>query len=229
MTPFAVPFLQRLVLLAAGASLLAACASPVSSDGGEASCAAVVVYRDVTYWARGGPVKRDPATTGRHVTGVIPPCNDTGRQEPAPARDEEVQAAELAEVPLETALLWNGTVFVREGRELPPETRIWFRSPRCRMPGDFELLADWLGATGPHRPRFDGDLRPPYRLQLHVVEGPARYVGTTIAVHADVSTKPRPGPDDVKASLLEGGQVSAEVRCDAGRFHALALRVPAQP
>lgn len=228
MTLVPVQFLRRLALIAATGPLLAACASPVSDDdgGGEASCAAVIIYGGVTYWGH-GELKRDPATTGRHVAGVIPGCDDSGGQEPT-ERDEAVQVAELVEVPLETAFRWNNSIFIREGRELPPETRTWFRAPRCTTATEFELIADWLGVTGPKKPRFDGDLRPPYRLRVHVTEGPAEYIGTTIDVHADAATEPTLGPEDVEASLWEGGKVIARVKCDAGRFHALALRVPSQ-
>ncbi len=184
----------------------------------------MIVYRGVTYWGNGG-LKRDPATTGRQLSAVLPVCDDRGGQEP-PEPAGSVQVAELVDVPLETAFLWNDGVFVREGRELPPATRVWFRAPRCSTVGEFELLADWLGVTGPNKPRFDGDLRPPYRLGVHVTEGPAKYVGATIGVHADAATEPTLGHDDVKASLWEGGQVVAEVKCDAGHFQALSLRVP---
>jgi hypothetical protein len=218
-------FLRRLTLLAATAPLLIACSNG-DDGGGEASCAASIVYRGDIYVGH-GELKRDPATTGRQVTGALPGCHDSGGQDPAEP-DEAVQVAELVEVPLDTAFQWNGSIFVREGRELPPETRSWFRAPRCTTAAEFELLGDWLGVTGPNKPRFDGDLRPPYRLQVHVTDGPAEYVGATIDVHADAATEPTLGPEDVEASLGEGGQVGALVRCDAGRFHALSLRVPPQ-
>lgn len=217
--------LRRLALLAATALLLVACSNG-DDGGGEASCAATIVHRGVTYWGH-GQLKRDPATTGREVAGVLPGCDDSGGQEP-PERDEAVRVAELAEVPLETAFLWNGSIFIREGRHLPPGTRSWFRAPRCTTAAEFELLADWLGVTGPNKPRFDGDLRPPYRLQVHVANGPAEYVGATITMHADATTQPTLGREEVESSLWEGGKVLARVRCDGGRFQALSLRSPQQ-
>lgn len=151
-------------------------------------------------------------------------CGEQGPAEPG----EEVQVAELADVALATAFRWQDSIFVRDGRELPPGTEIWFRSPRCTTSGEFELLADWLGVTGPRKPRFDGDLRPPYRVTVRVVRGPDDYLGTTISVRADSSTEPGLGPADVKASLWEGGTVLARMACDAGRFRALSLQVPPQ-
>jgi len=213
--------LLSLTLLLAGVAL-SSCSS--RDGGGEASCAAVIEYRGHAYWGS-GPLKRDPATTGRLVAGVIPACDDSGGQQPEdPA--EPVEVAELADVPLDTAFTWNGGIFVRDGRELPAATRPWFRAPLCRRDDEFDLTADWLGVTGPRQPRFDGDLRPPYRLEVHVTQGPEEYVGATVLVHADAATQPGLGPREVKSSLLEGGRVSARVECVDGRFHALALRVP---
>ena len=227
MNPVPARLLRPLVLLAATVPVVAACGAPVSRHhGGGASCAAVVVYRGATYLGT-GELKRDPATTGRHVAGLLPGCDDSGGQLPA-TPEESVQVDELVDVPLATAFRWQGTVYVREGRRLPPGTRAWFRSPRCTTATVFEVRADWLGVTGPRKPRFDGDLRPPYRVRVHVTEGPRRYVGAVISVHADATTEPGLAPADVKASLDRGGQVVARVECEVGRFRALGLRVPRQ-
>ena len=194
---------QRLPLVVLTCVALASCASgdagAGSSGTGSASCAAAVVYQGHTYLGHGG-VKRDPATTGRLVEGVVPSCDDSGGQEPVEP-DERVPVAELADVPLETAFLWNGGVYLRNGRRLPAATETWFREQRCTSAGEFDLTADWLGAAGPVKPRFDGDLRPPYRLEVHVTEGPQKYVGTTIRVHADAATDPALGTRDVRTSL----------------------------
>ncbi len=197
---------------------------PGGDETGSAACAAVVVYQGDAYLGHGG-VKRDPATTGRLVKGRIPSCDDSGGQDPVEP-EERVQVAELADVPLETAFLWNGSVYIREGKELPTAIQIWFRAQRCTSAGEFDLTADWLGVTGPKRPRFDGDLRPPYRLEVHVTKGPRKYIGTTIRVHADAATNPKLAIRDVKRSLWRGGQVVAHVSCVDGRFQAHSLRTP---
>ena len=221
--------LQSAVRLAFTLSLactaLVGCASGGTGGGtGSAQCAAVLEYDGHTYWGVGG-VKRDPATTGRRVEAVMPGCDDSGGQEPAEP-DERVEVGELADVPLGTAVLWNGSVYVRDGRELPNAARVWFRAPLCTSDGRFDLTGDWLGVTGPNKPRFDGDLRPPYRLEVHVTAGPDEYVGATVQLHADAATDPGLGPRDVKSSLWKGGQVVARIGCDDGRFHAVSLRVP---
>jgi hypothetical protein len=140
--------------------------------------------------------------------------------------EQRVEVAELVGVPVQTAFLWNGTVFIREGRELPTATRVWFRAQRCTSAGEFGLTADWLGVTSANPPRFDGDLRPPYRLEVHVTDGPRKYVGATVRLHADAATDPGLGPRDVKRSLWKGGEVVAHVSCVDGRFHADSLRTP---
>jgi hypothetical protein len=218
------PALRSASALLLAGTALASCSVGGDDGAGSASCAALLVRDGHTYRGVGG-VKRDPATTGRLVDAVIPACDDSGGRRPVEP-DAGVRVHELAAVPVGTALLWNGGVYVRDGRTLPPAAQRWFRAPRCTSPGAFSLTADWLGVTGPKQPRFDGDLRPPYRLEVHVVEGPPAYVGATVQVHAVASTEPGLGPRDVKASLWQGGQVVARVTCVHGRFRAVSLRVP---
>lgn len=112
--------LPRIALLTVAVSLLTGCTSTITDDGvsGEASCAALIEYHGHRYWGQ-GHLERDARLTGRLVTGTVPGCDDTGGQQPA-ERAEPVKVAELVDVPLETAFRWNGDIFVREGRELPP-------------------------------------------------------------------------------------------------------------
>jgi hypothetical protein len=216
-------FAVGLTIVLTGSSSTAC--SPGSPGGtSSAQCAAVLVYGDHSYAGR-GHVRRDPATTGRIVTAMVPPCDDSGGRDQGETA-QRVRVAELVDVPLETAFLWHDDVYVRHGRRLAPTTRNWFLTQRCSSVGTFQLTADWLGVTGPNRPRFDGDLRPPYRLEVHVTEGPRRYVGATILVRAGSSTDPALGPESVKTSLWKSGQVIATVSCANGGFRARALRVP---
>jgi hypothetical protein len=230
------PFLVRVaVAVTVGPALLAGlagCAGGSGGSGGEAgsaSCAAVLVHGGHTYLGHGG-VRRDPAVTGRSLPAALPGCNDTGGDTDGDTggwsqdeKDEHVRVEELADVAPATAVLFRGSVYVRDGRDLPGTTRGWFRAPGCGSTGTFALTGDWLGVTGSRRPRFDGDLRPPYRLEVHVTSGPARYVGATITVRATRSTDPALTRSDVRTSLWRGGQVRASVRCTDRRFEALAL------
>ena len=222
--------LRRPAVLAVSTLLgvaLAGCGSgsgpdPGSRSGGAASCAALIRYDGHDYLGT-GELRRTPPTTGRTLSAVLPGCDDTGGQGPAP-HDEKVRVEELADLDPGLALLWNGAVLVRRGRVLPPATRVWFRAPRCTTPGQVELTGAWLGVTGPRKPRFDGDLRPPYRLSLRVTDGPARYVGSTITVRATSATDPALTKQDAEQALWDDGQLVATVHCDAGRFQATALR-----
>lgn len=216
------PIFMRLgVAVVAGSMLLAGLSGCSGGDAGSASCAASIVYDGHTYWGRGG-VMRDPEVTGRSMPAVLPGCDDSGGQSEA-EKDVSVRVDELADVASSTAVLWNGSIFIRDGRDLPKETQRWFRAPRCGTAGTFGVTGDWLGVTGPKKPRFDGDIRLPYRLEVHVTSGPRRYVGTKIMVRATAATDPALTPADVKGSLLQGGQVSASVRCVGRHFEALAL------
>ena len=149
-------------------------------------------------------------------------CDDSGGQSEA-EMDVSVRVNELADVASSTAVLFHGSIFIRDGRDLPKETQRWFRAPRCGTAGTFEVTGDWLGVTGPRKPRFDGDIRPPYRLEVHMTSGPTRYVGATITVRATEATDPALTPADVKASQWKGGQVSASVQCAGRHFEAIAL------
>jgi hypothetical protein len=221
------PQLQIVLTVALAGAALTSCSSSAGAGAGSGACPATVVYQGQTYLGT-GELRRDPATTGRRVDGVLPACDDSGGQRPVD-HDQPVRVAELADVPLGTAFLWSGGVYLREGQQLPAAAQLWFRPRRCTTPGEFELTGDWLGVTGPEQPGSDGELRPPYRLEVHVTAGRHEYVGTTIAVHADAGTSPGLEPRDVKSSLWNGGQVVARVSCVDGRFRASSLRTRAAP
>jgi hypothetical protein len=213
-------FMRGAVTVVAGPALLAGLSACSAGDAGSASCAAVLVYEGHDYLGNGG-VKRDPEVTGRSMPAVLPGCNDTGQSEAE--KDLPVRVDELADVAPSTAVFFQGSIYFREGRNLPKQTQRWFRAPRCGTAGAFDVTGDWLGVTGPKKPRFDGDVRLPYRLEMHVTSGPTKYVGTTITVRATEATDPALTPADVKASLWKGGQVSAVVQCADRHFEALAL------
>ena len=91
------------------------------------------------------------------------------------------------------------------------------------------MAADWLGVSGQEKPRFDGDLRPPYRLEVRVTEGPESYVGATLTLRATTTTEPALSSSDVKASLWEGGQVEATLTCHDGRFDVVGITATGPP
>ncbi len=184
----------------------------------EALCASLLEYDGHRYNGH-GELKRDPATTGRVDAGTALGCDDGNGAAP----DRQVQVAELADVAMDRAVLVEGTVYVRSDLPFPKTARAWFVAPACDSDRRFELRGDWLSVKSPHRPRFDGDLRPPYRLGVHVTGGPDEYVGATIQVHVTERTDPALGSKDVKTSLWEGGGVVAQVQCEDGDFLANGL------
>ena len=203
-----------------GSSVFSGCQAS-TGGGGEASCAAAVELDGVTYWGT-GELRRTPGTTGRTLSAVLPGCDDSGGQDDV-VGDEAVEVEELTGLDPGVAVLFHDSIYVRDGEDLPPAARAWFRAPRCSTAEDFEVTADWLGVTGPEKPRSDGDLRPPYRLEVRVTEGPEQYVGTTITLRVTPATDPALSPADVEASLWEGGQVVATVRCLRGSYDVLGV------
>lgn len=217
----------RARLLALGLVVAVALTGCQSSEGGgeggggESACPAAVEIDGVTYNGA-GPTRRTPATTGDTLVAVLPGCDDSGGQDDA-VEAEQIEVEVLTDVDPDLAVLWHESIYVRDGRALPASTRAWFTAPRCTTEGPFNLVADWLGVMGPKKPRFDGDLRLPYRLEVRVTEGPSRYVGATLTLRAGRATDPALSPADVKASLWEGGRVTASVTCRGGRFDVLGV------
>ncbi|WP_155992885.1 DUF6281 family protein [Nocardioides sp. URHA0020] len=210
--------------LVAGSGALVGCGSSTEGGGGaSASCAAIVEYDGARYLGT-GEVHRTPVTTGRVMPAVAPGCDDTGGQDDQTVQDTKVQVEELAAVDPRVAVLLNGGIYVREGASVPAVVRSWLRAPRCSTPGVFEITADWLGLTGPHEPRTDGDVRLPYQLEVRVTDGPERYVGGTITLDATTATDPELSSDDVEQSLWEGGQLTARVRCLHHGFDVVGVR-----
>lgn len=214
-------FMRLAVTLVTGSMSLAGLSGCRSGNTFADKCVSVIRYDGHTYIGQ-GELKRDPEVTGRSMPAVMPGCHDSGVQS-EDEKDEAVRVKELAGVAPGTAVLWVGSIFIRDGRLLPKKTERWFHAPPCDTAGTFAVTGDWLGSTGPNQARFDGDIRPPYRLEVHVTSGPSQYAGATIMVRATKATDPALGPADVKGSLWQGGQVSASVRCVDRHFEALAL------
>jgi hypothetical protein len=189
-------------------------ASADADRGAAGLCPALLDYRGHRYTGH-GELLRDPTTTGQFDTGSVPSC--------AGGADRKVQVAELAEIPSRRAVLVDGTLYVRADRPFPDAARRLFEAPTCRTTGRFTVRGAWLSVQGPREPRFDGDLRAPYRLGVHVEHGPPRYRSTTIQIRATTRTAPTLRPRDVKSSLWRGGDLIAEVRCIGHSFSATSL------
>jgi hypothetical protein len=210
---------QRTALVALLALLaLVGCDTSSNDRRAEGDCAAVVDYDGHRYQGHGELV-RAPATTGRVETGTEPSCDDgTGE-----AGGGTVQVEELAALPMSRAVLVRGSLYVRSDRPFPEAARSWFRAPACASAGEIRLAGAWLAVDEAQEPRFDGDLRAPYRVQVRVADGPEDYRGTVVWIRADEDTRPTLEPEDVRTSLWEGGGLVARVRCEGGAFRATSL------
>ena len=212
-------------MVAALPLLAGACSSGVggTSDETSRSCVARLVVDGREYTGTGGLV-REPDVTGEEVEATLPGCNDTGGED---APDEAVIAFALDGIDPQTALLFGSDVYISEGspqdEHLSELLRHWRSVPACETAGPFTLSGDWLGVRGPHEPDVDGDIRAPYRLTMHVDDGPEQYVRTQVVVRVTASTTPALDQDDVETSLWAGGTVTAEVECDGRRFVAVSV------
>jgi len=198
--------------------LLVAGCSGTTESGGTADCADLVRF-DGRLYEGYGELQRTPPTTGAAGTATRLGCDDGN----GPSAEEDIDVVRLRDVPLDRAFLSHGQLYVRDDLDFPAAARGWFEPTTCSEPGPFELTGRWLGVESSRKVRSDGDIRPPYRVTAWVSDGPAAYVGTRVTVHADRHTDPRLGPDDVKASLWQGGDVTAAVHCEQGRFVADGL------
>ncbi|CAN5141327.1 hypothetical protein BH18ACT9_BH18ACT9_02890 [soil metagenome] len=210
----------RLAVLGTLSLAIAGCTSSGSSD--DASCADLVEFAGTTC-AGHGDLDRVPETSGRTSTGTRLGCDDGN----GAAADERVEIEELRALTLDEGFLVNGQVYLpQDAEELPAAARAWFEVTTCEDHGAFEVSGTWLGVTSARETRFDGDLRPPYRVTLRVTQGPERYVDNRVTVRADEQTEPQLGPRDVKRSLWEGGDVVAQLYREDGRFVAAELSTP---
>jgi hypothetical protein len=201
--------------------LVSGCGGGTTGTSGDPGCADLVDYDGHGYSGH-GELQRTPEVAGPAGTATRRPCDDGN----GAAAAEEIDVDELRDVPLDRAFLSDGQLYLREDLDVPEAARAWFARTTCDEAGAFELTGRWLGVTSRRKVRFDGDLRPPYRITAWVTEGPAPYVDTRVAVHATSETDPQLGPEDVKRSLWEGGHVTARVHCDGGRFVADGLSTP---
>ncbi len=166
--------------------------------------------------------RRPDAHAGDHGTdreGHAPPCGD-GNGADASRR---TKAAELVDIPMERAILVDGTLYVpADGPSPRPPARS--SSPRSARPTARSSSvgtgsASWAGTD----PGTTGSCALPFRLEVRVTSGPPDYLGATIQIRATARTRPTLGPRDVKTSLWEGGGVVAGVRCQGRRFVATGL------
>ena len=114
------PRLGVVTLLVPLASLTACGGSP--HQDAAASCAQVVRVDGVVFVGSGSP-QRLPATTGRTLPAQVPACDDTGDGTANGTAGESTSVEVIDGVDPATAVLWQGSVLVREGEQLPDGVR----------------------------------------------------------------------------------------------------------
>jgi len=151
---------------------------------------------------------------------VLPGCHDTGG---ADEPDEPVEVEVIRGVSPEVAVLFGGTLHVREGARLPATAAAWYASASCTSSGELRLAGRWVGVSEPAAPHFDGVLAPPYDVAIKVDEGPQRYVGSILEVQVDEATDPVLARSDL--AQLDVVRLGATATCRDGGFVATSLRL----
>lgn len=218
----------RIAAIAGAVLLLGAqgCTSDGSASGDSAAgpptrqmCEARLLYGGEGYYGLSGLV-RDPELTGRTVPVTLKGCADRGT---TPGEDVSTEAAVLRGVPPTSVLLQGTTVYVRDGRKLPPQARRWFTEALCNRARPFDVGGGELNSEGADRE--DRDSQTPYRLLIHVDSGPSEYVGSRLKVRVEKSTELLPKGTTVD-DLLREGRAKAQLRCHNGYFEALSVSLP---
>ena len=191
--------------------LLSSCAGGES----EASCIAVIEIDDNSYYERDTRGLEVP-TTGEAIDAVSPGCNDTGQDE----SDDDIRVELVRGVPATVAAVYQDTLYVRGGVQLPASAGDWYPSVSCRDPGDFALRGRLGGVSEPYQPYTDRELEAPYEVNLLVDEGPLADTWLEVQVTAETES-------GLTAADRDGDRVGlrAIVKCRDGEFLALRLQV----
>ncbi len=205
-------------LLAAAAALVAGGVAYGVLSGpepvGTADCASVVEW-DGQRWSGVG-LDRTPIAGDRLGQGVALGCDEGRGRIP----DEPLVVWSVRGVDAREAILVGGEVLVPEGSTALPRALRDARQPvRCDLDGTFQLTGRWTGATGPRQPRFDGDLRAPYRIDF--VTGDPRVTDgyASVLLHARGTAASRPlTPKEVKGMLWHDDEEVLTAHCTDGRF-----------
>lgn len=197
--------------------------------GSSASCAALIVWHGQTYMGVGGLVIQ-PAHGRPLGLATIPPCQDTGDQT-QPGGAQHVPVFALGRTSPHRAIVNGTSVYVRNATHLPRSVVALLRVPACTEPQQFPVVARWGGVETSHKPKFDGDLRPPYRLDLLVTDGPAPLHRAQITAAVDSSTTGLLTPADVRTVLWTYGTLHLTMSCAGKAYHvnAIGSRTPGSP
>jgi hypothetical protein len=183
---------------------------------GSADCAFVVEWDGQT-WVDHGAIDRVPVAGDVLGHGVVPGCDDMG-QGPGPSEDVVVRS--VRGVDASEAILVNGNVLLPDGVTALPEQLRAGRGPvRCDLGGTVRLTGRWVGVTSRRESRFDGDVRPPYRVEFRTTDPRVTDGWAEVGLRALGTTGSRPlTPTEVKAMLWHEDEEVLTTHCEDGRF-----------
>jgi hypothetical protein len=206
------------VLVAGGAAYAVLRDGPPGGD--EASCPYVVKFDGLTWSTIGS--EKSPVTEGTLGEGVVPRCDDGN----GVSEERTVQVDRIQGVDPTRAVAVNGEILLPvDGEGLPPGLLDAQRAVRCTLDGKVELLGQWTGVVSRREARFDGDVRPPYRIDFEtsdprVTDGYAR-----VLIQAQGTTESRPlKPQQVEALLGSDADDLLTAHCAGPRFVVDRLR-----
>lgn len=210
---------------------LAAVVSSCSTGGGEAgsggagSCAALMDFQGVRYTGYGVPT-RVPVAGKRLGTGTLPPCNDTGPQRATESATPVIVHRIEGVDPSRAVLTADDQLWVAGRRgEDQPLLRAARRPVPCDLPGPTTITGTWTGVDPTRRVRFDGDVRPPFRMEF-VTSGaavvPQGWRSVTLRASAPRGAR-TPTPAEVRALMYRAEPAAAMLHCARHRFVLDAL------
>lgn len=223
-TPFALAT-AGLGVVVLGAAVLSTVLLTDDDIGGdpEADCARELTYDGATYTPVPGTLRMPIA--GKTLPGVARTggCDDgNGRSDPT---DLTVQAVPGVG---SVAVIVSGDLWIRFGSELPPALSDVRADPTCEtssVPLSLEGTVTSLEPT--QAPRFDGDIRAPYALELRTDD--PRLVQDRFAwviVRAKGRAGSEPDAETVRRALWNGEPATVIVTCDGDRFEVLSVSSP---
>jgi hypothetical protein len=186
----------------------AQCASRLRFDGRE--------YVDVSDLALN---PRAGGTVGR---GVLAGCDDGNGAAP----ERNVPVAAVAGLEPTEAVYADDVVWVPADAPVPSLLTQARQAPGCSLDGPTDVAGLWQAATPTRKVRFDGDLRPPYTIDLLVEDRavvPAGYRSAHLQV-AVTKDSDAPRPREVVRMLQRGAPAEVTLRCSGPRFIADSLK-----